>query len=82
MKMIEKAIGKATEMAHSSIYVTAGMDRRVTTKEWEKDGEKRTYIKINCYTLAGNFKKSYDCGYVDNNDKYVFTKYAEINLEL
>ncbi len=59
-------IEMAEDRMYSSKYINAGIERKVVAKDWEKDGKSRTYIKINCYSLAGNYKGSYDCGYWDN----------------
>jgi hypothetical protein len=78
---VEMAIEKANEMAYNDYRIHAGIDRKATSKEWEKGDQRRAYIKINCYTLNGKFKGSYDCGYVDlNTDEYVFPASAEIEL--
>ena len=66
MTIIEKAVAKAEEMMYSDYHINAGIDRKVVTKDWEKDGEKRTYIKVYCYTANGRYKGSYDMGYIDN----------------
>lgn len=65
MTLIEKAVATAEEMMYNDYRINAGVERKVVTKDWEKDGQKRTYIKVYCYTLNGKFKGSYDMGYVD-----------------
>lgn len=78
-----KAIAKAETMTSGNIYINLGINRKVATKHWEKDGAKRTYIRIDCYTLAGNYKGNYKLGYVDEiTGKYVFDSSAEFDLEI
>jgi hypothetical protein len=66
MNIIEKAVAKAEEMMYSDYHINAGIDRKVVTNDWEKDGKNRTYIKVCCYTANGRYKGSYDMGYIDN----------------
>ena len=78
---IEKAIEIANKKAYSDYRINAGIERKASSKVWEKGDQKREYIKINCYTLNGKFKGKYDCGYVDMiTGEYVFTDRDEINL--
>lgn len=78
---VEKFVELAENRMYNDYNIHAGIDRRVSTKEWEKDGKKRTYITIQCYTLAGNYKGSYKCGYVDMvSGEYVATKYDDVDL--
>lgn len=82
-EMIKKALDKANEMAYNDYHISLGMDRKASSKLWEKEDKSRTYIKINCYTLNGNFKGSYKCGYIDNKtETYVFEQNDEVNLGL
>lgn len=68
------------KMAYENPSIHAGMERNVSTKYWEKGEAKRTYLAINCYSLAGRFKGSYKCGYVDMvTNTYVCGKYDEVN---
>lgn len=78
MTLIEKAVAKAEEMMYNDYHINAGVERKVVTKDWEKDGQKRTYIKVYCYTLNGKFKGSYDMGYVDT----VANEYVAGELDL
>ena len=79
---IETAIQTANELANSDYHINAGSTREASYKIWEKDGKKRAYIKIYCYTLAGAYKGAYDCGYIDMvTMQYVHTKYDAVNLE-
>ena len=78
---VEKAVELATANLYGNIYINAGIDRRVSTKHWEKGNEIRTYIAIYCYTLNGRYKDTYKCGYVDEvAGKYVVTRYDDIDL--
>lgn len=78
---VEKAVELATANLHGNIYINAGIDRRVSTKRWEKGDAIRTYISIYCYTLNGRYKGAYKCGYVDEvSGKYVVTRYDDIDL--
>lgn len=79
--MVEKALAKANEMAYSDYRIHAGMKRSAKAKDWENAGAERVYIRIDCYTLADNYKGNYKCGYIDNlTGQYVFDQYSEINL--
>lgn len=78
-------VEQITKMAEDRMYrdyqINAGTERKVSTKVWEKGDKKRTYITIQCFSLAGNFKGSYKCGYVDmTTGEYVSTKYDDIDL--
>lgn len=78
---VEKAVELANENLYGNIYINAGIDRRVSTKKWEKDGAKRTYISIYCYTANGRYKGAYKCGYVDEvTGEYVVSRYDDIDL--
>ena len=78
--MLEKMLEIAESITYGYIYVSAGMERKVVTKLWEKGDKKRTYIKIYCYTLAGNFKRPYDLGYVDMiTNEYVVGNDIDLN---
>lgn len=78
---IEQAIAKAQEMVSADQYGKVfhlGMDRRVVAKDWKGQ---RTYINVMCYTLAGNYKGRYDCGYVDTaTGEYVSNQYTDVAL--
>jgi len=78
---VEKAIELANANLYGNIYINAGVERKVVTKRWEKNGEVRTYISIYCYTLNGRYKGAYKCGYIDEvSGKYVVTQYDDIDL--
>jgi len=80
---LAKAIEKANSILYGNIYINLGIDRKVATKHWEKDGKKRTYIRIDCYTLAGNYKGNYKLGYIDEvTGEYVFDNYSDYDLEI
>lgn len=78
-KTIEECIARAEELiANSDPRLHAGMVRRAVSREWQGN---RTYINIYCYSLAGNYKGKYDCGYVDMaTGEYTTNRYTEINL--
>jgi hypothetical protein len=65
--MLEKVIAKAKEMAWSSKYINAGMERNVKTR---KIDDHTTEIYIDCFTLNGKFVKRYNMGKVVD-EKYV-----------
>lgn len=74
----EEAIKKAEEMMYNDYRIHAGVERKVVAKDWN---EKRTYINIYCYSLAGNYKGKYDCGYIDiASGEYVTNQYTQIAL--
>lgn len=78
--LIETLKSNLEEMAYSCDYIHAGIKRDVVAKEWSKNGNKRTYLNINCYSMAGNYKGQYKCGYVDMvTGEYVVTKYDEVD---
>lgn len=75
-QMIDKMTSIAETILYGYKYVHAGQERIVKTRRQQ---DSRTYISIQCFTLAGKFKGSYDCGYVDHaNCTYVPGK--DINL--
>lgn len=70
------------EMTYNHYHISLGMERKVSVKKWEKNGSKRMYLNIDCYTLAGNYKGQYKCGYVDMvSGNYVVGKYDDVNAE-
>ena len=78
---VERALEIANEKAYSDYHINKGIERKSVAKKWEKDTRSRTYISIQCYTLAGNFKGAYDCGYIDNNtEEYVVTSSTTVDL--
>lgn len=82
MKFTVEMITKmAEERMYNDYNIHAGVERKVATKLWEKGDKKRTYITIQCFSMAGKFKGSYKCGYIDmTNDEYVTTQYDDIDL--
>ena len=62
----EEIIGKLDSMLYKSKHLHWGVDREIMVKHWEKDGKSREYIKVRCYSLMGNWKGDYECGYWDN----------------
>ena len=82
MKLTVSEITKmADDRMYNDYYIHAGVERKVSTKLWEKGDKKRTYITIQCYTAAGNYKGAYKCGYVDMiSGEYVATQYDDIDL--
>lgn len=78
--LVEELKANLEDMMYNNIYIHAGVERSVSTKLWEKNGNKRTYLAINCYTANGRFKGSYKCGYVDMvTNEYVFGKYDDVD---
>ena len=70
------------DMASNDYHINLGTDRQVQSKVWEKNGQKRMYLSINCYTVNGRFKGSYKCGYVDMvTNEYVCGRYDDVNAE-
>lgn len=78
--LLETVKSNLEEMAYNNYNINAGVDRKISVRPWEKDGAKRAYITINCYTANGRFKGSYKCGYVDLvTNQYVIGKYDEVD---
>ena len=74
----EEAIKRAEEMMYTDYRIHAGVERKAVAKEWK---EKRIYISIYCYSLAGNYKGKYDCGYINKDTgEYETNQYTQINL--
>ena len=68
------------DMAYTCKYIHFGIDRIVVANEWKKNGHERTYLNINCYSLAGNYKGQYKCGYVDMiTGEYVVGRYDDVD---
>lgn len=80
--LIDVLVKKLEVMAHEDYHIHAGIDRQVVVNKWEKEGHKRAYLDIRCYTLNNKFKRSYKCGYVDLvTGTYVCGKYDDVNAE-
>lgn len=78
--LVESLVAALEEMAYSDYNIHLGIDRKVQTKEWEKNGNKRVYLTIACYTCHGNYKGAYKCGYVDLvTNEYVCGKYDDVD---
>ena len=78
--LIETLKSNLEDMAYNDYHINAGIDRRVDVKVWEKNGAKRAYLTINCYTAAGRGKGAYKCGYVDLvANQYVVGKYDDVD---
>lgn len=78
--LVEKLKANLEDMMYSDYHITAGSNREVWIKKWEKNGAKRKYLSINCFTLAGRFKGSYKCGYVDLvTNEYVCGKFDDVD---
>lgn len=78
---VAQIVEMAEKRMHNDYHIHAGVERRVSTKVWEKGDKHRTYITIQCFSAAGNFKGSYKCGYVDMvSGEYVTTQYDDIDL--
>ena len=79
---LKKAWQEAKEMKDNDYHINLGVEREVMSKVWEKDGQKRTYLSINCYTLNGRFKGSYKCGYINmHTGEYVCGRFDDVNAE-
>ena len=77
-EMVAKAIARAEEMMYDDYRIHYGVERKAVAKEWK--GE-RIYINIYCYSLAGNYKGKYDCGYVEKaTGEYKTNQYTQIEL--
>ena len=80
--LLSKLMENLEEMKDNDYHINLGMEREVMSKVWEKDGQKRTYLSINCYTLNGRFKGSYKCGYINmHTGEYVCGRFDDVNAE-
>ena len=80
--LLSKLMGNLEEMKDNDYHINLGVEREVMSKTWEKDGQKRTYLSINCYTLNGRFKGSYKCGYINmHTGEYVCGRFDDVNAE-
>ena len=80
--LLSKLMGNLEEMKDNDYHINLGVEREVMSKVWEKDGQKRTYLSINCYTLNGRFKGSYKCGYINmHTGEYVCGRFDDVNAE-
>ena len=78
--LVEEVKANLEEMAYNDYHINLGTDRRVQTKVWEKNGQKREYLTITCFTGNGRFQGAYKCGYVDLvPNEYVCGKWDEVN---
>ncbi|MCD2493649.1 hypothetical protein LQE92_13640 [Lacrimispora sp. NSJ-141] len=78
--IVETLKANLEAMAYGNCNINLGIDRRVNTKEWEKDGNKRVYLTIACYTANGRYKGSYKCGYVDAvANEYICSRYDDVD---
>lgn len=81
-ELVKKLVNNLETMAYENHNINLGINREVMEKTWEKEGHKRTYLSINCYTLNNRFKGSYKCGYVDmTTGEYVCGKYDDVNAD-
>lgn len=65
---------------YNNKYITAGTNRKITINDWEKGDKKRTYFNIRCYTSNWKYKRTYNCGYIDNvTGEYVTDRYTDFN---
>ena len=79
-ELIEMLKANLEDMAYHDYHINAGIDRRIVEKTWEKDGARRVYFSINCYTANGRSKGSYKCGYVDLvTNQYMVGKYDDVD---
>ena len=59
-------------------YIHLGMEQKVA----ESDRNGKIHLGIYCYTLAGKYKGSYKCGYVDKETgEYHAGQYDDVNAE-
>ena len=80
-EMIKTALTKANDKAENDYHITHGFKREAKARNDESAG--RTYIRIDCYTLKGNYKGNYKCGYINNETgEYVFGQYDEVDLSI
>lgn len=78
--LLETLKANLEAMAYGDYHINAGVDRRVAVKKWEKEGAKRAYLTINCFTANGRGKGSYKCGYVDLvTNQYIVGKYDDVD---
>ena len=78
--IIETLKSNLEDMAYSNTSINLGINRQVSSKDWEKNGNKRTYLAINCYTASGRYKGAYKCGYVDMvTNEYVCGRYDGVD---
>lgn len=78
--LVNALIENLNKMAYGDYHIHAGIDRQAKSKVIEKDGGKRAYLSINCYSASGRFKRSYKCGYVDLvTNTYVCGKYDDVD---
>ena len=78
--LVEELKANLEEMAYNDYHINLGIDRQVQSKVWEKNGQKREYLTIACFTGNGRFKGAYKCGYVDLvTNEYVCGKWDEVN---
>lgn len=56
------------KMMYSDYHIHAGVEREVATRK----NNGKTFFVIKCFSLAGNYKGQYKCGYiVDATGEYV-----------
>lgn len=68
------------DMLYGCKYIDLGYDRVVSAKLWEKNGNKRMYFNINCYTANGRYKGQYKAGYVNMfTGEYIVSRFDEID---
>lgn len=78
--LVEELKANLEEMAYNDYHINLGTDRQAQSKVWEKNGQKREYLTITCFTGNGRFKGAYKCGYVDLvTNEYVCGKWDEVN---
>lgn len=80
--LLSKLMENLEQMKDNDYHINIGVEREVMSKVWEKEGQKRNYLSINCYTLNGRFKGSYKCGYINmHTGEYVCGKFDDVNAE-
>lgn len=80
--IVETLKANLEKMMYADYHIHAGAERKVSAKLWEKNGNKRMYLAINCYSLMGHRKGQYKAGYVDMlTNQYVVGGYDDVNAE-
>lgn len=72
-----EAIERANKIAYEDKHINAGIERKATASKRDD----KTYIRIDCYTLNGNYKGNYKCGCIDKDGNYIIGQYDQVNLE-
>ena len=80
--LVEELKANLESMTYGDYHINLGTDRQVRSKVWEKNGQRREYLTIACFTGNGRYKGSYKCGYIDLvTNTYVCGAYDDVNAE-